>query len=542
VISPADSSSPAEWYCPTCEKPFAAGERCPTDGTRLVTLSAAADPFIGRDLDGRYTIVEKLGQGGMGVVYRGLQHSVGRDCAIKVISPSQLRDAEAMKRFLREAKLASRLSHPNAVAVHDFGQTSDGVFYLAMELVEGRTLDDVLRDHKVFEPHRVVRIGSQVCDALEGAHALQIVHRDLKPSNIMLLSRGRDHVKVLDFGLAKSLAPDTTPTTLTGAGDLVGTPAFMPPELALGQPCDSRSDLYSLGCVLYLLGSGRLPFRAASMHELIAMHGSEPAQPMTGVPAALARVINRMLEKHPAARYQSASECREALEAAVEGRLSTPVPSLSHVDTRPGLGQFLKATDDVLVERLPKARPTTSPPVMTAKIRRRPSRATSDGVTVSKSPKRRPRTWLIPAIAASALAVAGGVFAFTLDDTPDGAPSLPPAAVTAPATPVTPPSSEMALPAVTAPATPMTPPSSEMTLPAVTAPATPVTPPSSEMTSPSAGSDPSAVGMALPDVAPSPKPPPSDIKPAAKSHKPKSTPGKAKPSATPPTTKAPHTD
>jgi serine/threonine-protein kinase len=326
-----DSKPPGQFYCPSCEKNFASGETCPDDGTRLVRLKVT-DPLLGRVLDGRYTIQEKLGQGGMGAVYRGSQHSVGREVAIKLVTPQLVSDPDVVKRFLREAKLASRLSHPNAVAVMDFGQTEDGMFYLVMELVTGRTLDQIIKAEKKLKPERVVRIGMQVCDALEGAHALQIVHRDLKPANIMLLAQGRDLVKVLDFGLAKSLAPDQTSTTMTNAGALLGTPAFMPPELALGQSCDGRADLYSLGCILYLLGSGRLPFVSDSAHELIAMHGTQPAPPMTGVPPALAEVIDRLLEKEPARRFQSATETREALEAAIDAhRLMTPVAGIARV-------------------------------------------------------------------------------------------------------------------------------------------------------------------------------------------------------------------
>jgi serine/threonine-protein kinase len=496
VITLADSLPSGDWYCPTCEKQFAAGDRCPTDGTQLVKLTAAVDPFLGRELDGRYTIVEKLGHGGMGVVYRGLQHSVGRDCAIKVISPSRISDAETIKRFLREAKLASRLSHPNAVAVLDFGQTTDGVFYLAMELVTGRTLDHVLKDDKVFEPHRVVRIGSQVCDALEGAHALQIVHRDLKPSNIMVLNRGRDLVKVLDFGLAKSLAPDQTPTTMTGAGDLLGTPAFMPPELALGQPCDGRADQYSLGCVLYLLGSGHLPFESGSMHELIALQGTEKAPPMTGVPPALARVIDRMLEKDPAARYQSASECREALEAAVDGRMYTPVPGhAASGDTNPSLGPFPKSTEDLSSMTLPRPNRPASRPVMSPEIQRLVSSPTDaePGTVVEDSPPRRRPAWIIPAIAVGLLAVGGGVVMLTHRDAPATEPSPPPAAITTPPAPGPSPQPEA------------------------------VTPPPPEVTTP-------------------PQPPLPEVKPAAKSHKPKSALAKPKASSTPATTNRPHTD
>jgi serine/threonine protein kinase len=336
----ADSNPPGELYCTTCEKNFHVGERCPTDGTRLLKLKARIDPFLGRDLDGRYTVLEKLGQGGMGAVYRGEQHSVNREVAIKVVNTSLVSDPEVIKRFLREAKLASRLAHPNAVGVLDFGQTEDGVFFLVMELVSGRTLDQAIKAEKIFRPERVVRIGTQICDALDGAHALSIIHRDLKPSNVMLLNQGRDLVKVLDFGLAKSVSPDATSTTMTGAGAIVGTPAFMPPELATGMPCDGRADLYSLGCILYYLGSGRLPFYSESVHELLAMHGSdEVAPPMPGVPHRLARVVAKLLEKDPRQRYQTAAEALQALEMSLA--TATPAHGVPYAeDTHPSIGPF----------------------------------------------------------------------------------------------------------------------------------------------------------------------------------------------------------
>ncbi len=340
---PDTSNPPGELYCTACEKTFHIGERCPSDGTRLIKLKTRIDPFLGRDLDGRYTVLEKLGAGGMGAVYRAEQHSVDREVAIKVVHSTLVSEPEVIKRFLREAKLASRLSHPNAVGVLDFGQTDDGVFYLVMELVAGRTLDDVLKAERTLRPERVVRIAIQICDALEGAHAISIIHRDLKPSNVMLMSSGRDIVKVLDFGLAKSTSPDSTSTTMTGAGAVVGTPAFMPPELATGEPCDARSDLYSLGVMLYLMGSGRLPFTGESVHELLAMHASdEAAPPMTGVPAKLARVIDKLLCKRPADRYQSAVEARTALEESLI--LSTPQPMPDGSETNPSIGPFPATT------------------------------------------------------------------------------------------------------------------------------------------------------------------------------------------------------
>jgi tRNA A-37 threonylcarbamoyl transferase component Bud32 len=314
-----DSSPSVDYYCPTCERGFADGGTCPTDGSRLIRLGGQLDPMLGRELDGKYAIVEKLGQGGMGTVYRAEQRGLGREVAIKVLSAQRMSDPEVIKRFLREAKLASRLGHPNAVGVIDFGQAEDGTCYLVMELVTGRTLEQVLADEGPLAPGRLVRIAAQLCDALECAHALQIVHRDLKLANAMLLAGGRDFVKILDFGLAKSVATADA-TALTTTGTVLGTPAYMSPELAHGRPCDGRADLYSLGVMLYVLGSGRLPFLASSPHEMIALHGSEPAPPMTGVPPGLARVVDRLLRKDPAERYPTAAAVRDALERALVER------------------------------------------------------------------------------------------------------------------------------------------------------------------------------------------------------------------------------
>ncbi len=371
----------AQLYCPSCEKTFGGGERCPDDNTKLVRLGTR-DPLIGRELDGRYTISERIGQGGMGAVYRAHQHSVGRDVAVKVVNAHLVSDTEVVKRFLREARLASRLGHPNAVSVLDFGQTDDGVFFLVMELVAGRTLDVVLKDERVLRPERVVKIGVQICDALEAAHALSIVHRDLKPSNIMLLDGGRDLVKVLDFGLAKSVAPDQTSTTMTGAGAVLGTPAFMPPELALGEACDGRADLYSLGCMLFLMGSGRLPFTSDSIQELLAQHLSEPAPPMRGVPGALAEVVERLLEKAPAQRYQSATETRAALLESL-ATISSPVRTV---------GKLPRSATEM--DRLISSNTEVHTPVPVA----------TPHPTVIASPRRARWPWLAGAVALAGIA------------------------------------------------------------------------------------------------------------------------------------------
>jgi serine/threonine-protein kinase len=302
--------------CPECEASYSSGTYCLADGVALVRLTVA-DPLVGRELDGRFTIIEKLGYGGMGAVYRARQASVDREVAIKVIHPNLLADAAVIKRFLREARLASKLNHPNAVSVLDFGQTAEGMFYLVMELLTGRTLDQVIEEDGLFDARRVVKIGTQICDALEAAHAISIVHRDLKPENVMILDSGRDFVKVLDFGLAKSLEQDPA-MDVTMSGILQGTPQYVPPERACGQSGDGRSDLYSLGCMLYLLATGALPFSAPSINDLLIKHVAERPPPMLGVPEVLSDVIFRLLAKRPQDRYASATETRTALEAVLD--------------------------------------------------------------------------------------------------------------------------------------------------------------------------------------------------------------------------------
>ncbi|HSD86841.1 MAG TPA: serine/threonine-protein kinase [Kofleriaceae bacterium] len=468
MSSVAESFSGGQLYCPTCEKNFRTGDVCPDDNTRLVRLRVN-DPLLNRVLDGRYTILEKLGQGGMGAVYRGSQHSVGREVAIKLVTPTLVSDSDVIKRFLREAKLASRLSHPNAVAVMDFGQTDDGLFYLVMELVTGRTLDQVIKAEKTLTPERIVRIGTQVCDALEGAHALQIVHRDLKPANIMLMASGRDLVKVLDFGLAKSLAPDQTSMTMTNAGSLLGTPAFMPPELALGLSCDGRADLYSLGVILYLLGTGRLPFMSDSAHELIAMHGTQPAPPMRGVPPALGAIVDQLLQKDPALRFQSAAQTREALEAAVDRRLSTPASGVSRVsmDSARSLSRGNRseteleslANSDTMVGNAAAVTPVPA--------------TTSSPPTTSLPPKKSPR-WIAPLLAVGVLAAAGGAFAIVTagkHSTPGAAPG----AVTQPTAEPAPAPAPTPAPTPTPSAAVETPPAQPAPTPAPTAPTNPPT-------------------------------------------------------------------
>jgi eukaryotic-like serine/threonine-protein kinase len=328
--------SHGELYCPTCERSYADGaSRCPEDGTSLVRLGSERDELIDRDIDGRFTVKERLGTGGMGAVYRAVQHSVGREVAIKIIKPSLIAVPDVAKRFLREAKLTSRLTHPNTVALLDFGQTADGLFYLVMELLAGRTLAQVIEADGAFEPARLVRVGQQICEALDYAHRQTVVHRDLKPSNIFILDGppGRDVVKVLDFGLAKSLVEGSTTTTITTTNALLGTPIYMSPEAAAGREASALSDLYSLGVILYQLAAGRPPFLGATVQELLGKHMYDEPPPLPDrVPAALGRVIVRLLAKEATGRPASAA----TLEALLLAAITAPGPSsIGVLDTLP---------------------------------------------------------------------------------------------------------------------------------------------------------------------------------------------------------------
>ena len=358
-----------EQYCPSCDRSFGEGTLfCPEDGTRLIRLTET-DAMIGRQIDGRFTIRERLGQGGMGVVYRAWQASVGREVAIKMIRPRPGHDASTAKRFLREAKLASQLSQPSTVGVIDFGQAEDGSLYLVMELLRGRTLADVLRDQGRMSPERVVRIGMQICDALEAAHRLGIVHRDVKPANVMILDDppGRDLIKVLDFGLAKVI--DSDESTVTQSGRMVGTPSHLPPEVALGAPATHKSDLYALGVMLFEMLDGRPPFTADSVNMMVALHAYQPA-PELGphVSRPLAQVVASTLSKRPEARPETAAQLRTLLEAALRGEQPAPLAVEVTADSdeqRRSSSRSGIHSPEALAEtfRKPKTRPPVVPEV-----------------------------------------------------------------------------------------------------------------------------------------------------------------------------------
>ncbi len=310
-----------EAYCAACNQSFSIDAQfCPNDGAKLVKLKAPVDHLLGRVFDDRYEIRTQLGHGGMGSVYRGWQRSVDREVAIKVIRPKLAEERAIAKRFLREARLASRLSQPNIVNVYDFGQTEDGILYLVMELLRGHPLSKELETGRPLPISRIKTIAAQICDALEAAHGQGIVHRDLKPGNIVILDDppGRDLVKILDFGLAKSLIQENT-SLVTKTDAILGTPLYMPPEQILGKASDQTADLYSLGCILYQLATGRPPFVGENINVVLAAHVAEPVPPFPDhVPAALADVIHDLMDKDPATRTHSARIVHDRLDAIAD--------------------------------------------------------------------------------------------------------------------------------------------------------------------------------------------------------------------------------
>ena len=291
--------------------------------------------MIGRTLD-RYRIDSKLGEGGMGVVYKGHDDRLGRPVAIKVLPPEQLADLTARERFIREAKAASALNHPGIVTIHDIRSDGESDF-IVMEWIDGRTLAESI-PATGMPIAEVLRAAIQIADALAAAHGAGILHRDLKPSNVMVTSEGR--VKILDFGLAKLLQPDAGSEDVTAAGPLtearvvLGTAAYMSPEQAEGQKLDARSDIFSFGAVLYEMATGKKAFSGSSsiaiLGRIIHEDPKPPSEIAGSVPPDLERTILRCLRKDPGRRYQTMSDLRAALEdlrgESVAARV--PPPSL----------------------------------------------------------------------------------------------------------------------------------------------------------------------------------------------------------------------
>ncbi len=263
--------------CPQCASSCDETHRfCPSCGFPVGKVAASADdPLVGRTLPGGYVILELVGIGGMGRVYRAEQTNLGRTVAVKIIHPHLVGEENTAARFITEARAASRLNHPNSVGIIDFGNTPDGQLYLVMEFLRGRDLARVIHEDGALTFRRIVDVLRQTLAALAEAHNESIVHRDLKPENIILepVRSGGDFVKVVDFGLAKMRA-ETQQPGITSPGIVCGTPEYMSPEQARGDTLDARSDIYAVGVILYQLVSGRLPFEAGVARRRSCLAGT----------------------------------------------------------------------------------------------------------------------------------------------------------------------------------------------------------------------------------------------------------------------------
>jgi serine/threonine protein kinase len=316
----------------------------------LISGQTETDPLLGRVVNDRYRIVEQIGHGGMGRVYKAQQSPLDRIVALKVLGAGHDRDPNFYKRFFLEASVTAKLTHPNTITLYDYGRTDDGIFFIAMEYLNGRTLSAAMQQDGPLAQERVIHVAQQICRSLREAHALGIIHRDLKPANVMLLRQHDDHdfVKVLDFGLVKFFSGESAQDVdITNAGTFMGSPHYIAPEQARNQSPDQRCDIYSLGILLYHMLTGRVPFTAQAPVDIILKHLHEApvpprdARPDLNIEPALQDIVLRCMAKAREDRFQSMDDLLAELKRVrtrVTG-ISGPqsMPPLSMNDTSPGM-------------------------------------------------------------------------------------------------------------------------------------------------------------------------------------------------------------
>ena len=318
----------------------------PNDGTDPVALTAAVplegdgEELIGMVVDGRYKLEGTLGRGGMGLVYRAAHMGLRRQVAVKILHPSLAASPDVRNRFEREALAVGKIDHPHCVAVYDSGRLPDGSLYLAMELLDGKSLADVLEQEGQLAPGRALHILAGILDGLAHVHQAGLIHRDIKPENIFLIRQGDDvdYAKILDFGIAKGITSSDLDdgVKLTQAGMAFGTPIYMAPEQALGNPMDGRADLYAASVMAYEMLCGQPPFYSDDKLEVMSMHTARPVPPMRQkiikggrpVPSSIERLVVKGLTKKPSERWQTA----EAYKAAVDHALATPDGGVTEVN------------------------------------------------------------------------------------------------------------------------------------------------------------------------------------------------------------------
>ncbi|MBV9957374.1 MAG: SUMF1/EgtB/PvdO family nonheme iron enzyme [Acidobacteria bacterium] len=354
-------------FCSGCGLPFSASN-----------TPAQTDPLLEKILDGKYLLLERLGAGGMGLVYRARREHIGDEVAVKVLHKHLVADAAMLERFRREARAAAQLRHPNIVSIIDLGDArgADAPAYIVMELIEGESLRELLHREQSLRAERAVSLMRDICAGVGAAHRKGIFHRDLKPDNMIVTGpdedRERESVKVVDFGIAK-LRDAAGGTTLTNTGMVLGTPYYMSPEQCRGEALDARADVYSLGAIMYELLAGAPPFTAETPTGLIARHLFDEVPPLpesANAPPALEAVIMRSLAKDRKARQPDATELGRELRAALQTSGATvPAPLREpSADSTPTevldadtVRKITEPTEQHLTEKLPEPAPETLP-------------------------------------------------------------------------------------------------------------------------------------------------------------------------------------
>ncbi len=390
--------------CPACRQRFSRDAAfCPFDGTKLdaATYDPLGDPMVGTTIDGRYVVVSLLGEGGMGHVYEVRHATLDKRFAMKVLRRELARDQELSGRFIDEAKATARVRHGNVVQIIDFGHMPDGIPYFVMELLVGQTLGQVIKSGGAIPARRAVRIIEQVASALEAAHEAGVVHRDLQPENVFLVGgmsggRASDDVRVVDFGAAKIIGS----SRVTKQGIVFGTPHYMSPEQASGQPVDHRADIYALGIIMYEMFTGRVPFEADTYMGVLTQHMFvQPRPPSQVSPAArelgaLEEITMACLAKRPEERYASMKELLEAIHEVVQSRSEGRI--------------------EIARQSRPGSRPSKPPPSVKWKMADElepPSLAEMRVAIDSVLPARRSAPWGWIASGAAALVVIGTAWA-----------------------------------------------------------------------------------------------------------------------------------
>ncbi|MEQ1691628.1 MAG: protein kinase [Gemmatimonas sp.] len=400
---------------------------CPTDGTSLRMDESGGD-LIGTVIADRYLVGKLLGEGGMGKVYLATHVRLPQKAAIKVLHHDMVKDAGAVARFNREAANAARIEHDRVARVFDFGETSDGLVYIAMEFVPGSTLRDVLDESGRLPPVRAANLVYQVAEGLDAAHRLSIVHRDLKPDNILVITddAGVDRCKVVDFGIAK--LTNGSETQLTQMGMLVGTPDYMSPEQVLGEQLDGRSDVYALALVAYEMFSGALTFDGSTPERKLTARLIQDPRPLSEVapdvdwPPALQAAFDHALLREPDARTATAVEFADAIVNAVEAWTGVSVLRARTPMSTPAIVSAANESTSSLARPTPSSVPTAGGARSTPPVSSRPA-TPGAGTSASKPaiPEPKPKTTPWAAVAGVVLMIgaAGAYFAFGRDGAGD---------------------------------------------------------------------------------------------------------------------------